>query len=75
MAPRPRRDPDEPDPGLWDAIALIVFTAALALGLGLLVSCQTYAAVTAAPEEFWVTAESIVWALVEDIWSLVELLL
>ena len=38
-------------------------------------SCQTYEAVTAAPVEFWTTAEEIIGALLLDVWSVIELFL
>ena len=57
-------------------IALWILIAWMAVLMGtILSSCQTYAAVVAAPEEFWVTAEEILTALVLDIWAVIEALL
>ena len=59
-------------------LATLVFLGSLVVaGVAIfsLFGCQTYEAVVAAPEEFWMTAEAIVAALVMDIWSVLELLL
>jgi len=63
----------------WDRVAevaaflaLVVVLVALAVECA---GCATYTAVTEAPEEFWITAEEIIWAFVQDIVSIVEMLL
>lgn len=58
---------------LLGVLLFCAFITAVAL-LSAASGCQTYDAVTQAPEEFWVTAETIVAALLADLWSLVELL-
>lgn len=59
------------------AIGVLLWVATiLCLGIGFgLISCQTYEAAVAAPEEFWLTVETLLGALLADVWSLVELLL
>lgn len=56
-------------------LAVVIVLAILAALILALTSCATYAAVTEAPVEFWVTAEEIVMALLSDLWALVEFLL
>jgi len=43
--------------------------------MSLLQSCATIQAVTAAPEEFWITIDTIFAALLDDLWTLIDLLL
>jgi hypothetical protein len=50
-------------------------SAAALLAVLLLASCHTYTAVVDAPPGFWVTLESIVWAVVQDVTALLEFLL
>ena len=52
----------------------VIMLLPLLLTIPLSFSCQTVAAIQAAPEDFWLTAESILLALVQDIWSIVKLL-
>ena len=53
-------------------LALVVVLVALAFQCA---GCATYTAVVEAPEEFWITAEEILYALWQDIWGLIELAL
>jgi len=55
-----------------DDLLAAVALAGMAVAFAALAGCSTYDAVTAAPEEFWVTAETIVWALWQDILTVVE---
>lgn len=55
----------------WILFVLVPITLLLAMTAG----CATYAAVAGAPEEFWITAEDIVGALLEDLWAIVDLFL
>jgi hypothetical protein len=57
-------------------LVLWVFIVALgAYAIALLTGCQTYAAVVSAPEEFWMTTEEILGALLRDIWAIIEAIL
>jgi len=50
--------------------------SALAIvGAAVLVGCQTYQVVVAAPESFWITLEEIITALAKDVWSVIDLFL
>lgn len=51
----------------WLALVWFVLSC-----LALLASCQTYEAVTAAPEEFWITLETILGALWSDVVAIGE---
>lgn len=51
----------------WILAILVPFTLVAAM-----TSCQTYAVITEAPEEFWMTAENLVVAFFADIWSLID---
>ena len=64
------RDGDEFNP-----ITVAAFLLLLVWLLLMATSCATYAAVTEAPAEFWLTAEQIVMAVVEDLWAIVGLFL
>ena len=57
---------------IWAAVLVL---AAIVVVVGMLTACQTYAAVTAAPVEFWLTAEEILGAFWLDILWVVELFL
>jgi len=59
---RRRRDNDD---ALIFLLLMILFAS----------SCQTYEVVTAAPVEFWLTAEAILEALVLDVWAIIDLFL
>lgn len=69
--------PDTPsDSTLSDYIIHIIGVIIFVIVVGfLLLSCQTIEAVTAAPEEFWVTLEVILAALWADVMSIVDLVL
>jgi hypothetical protein len=58
-------------PVLWRYVGILA-VAALVLALS---SCATYAVVTEAPPEFWLVAESLIVAVLEDLWSIVDLFL
>ena len=53
----------------WSALSL------LAVSLLAFASCQTYDVVTNAPEEFWLTGEALLIALVQDLISLIDFIL
>ncbi len=61
-------------PPLEVALVALLFAMVVFIGVGL-ASCQTYDALTTAPEEFWMTVETLVGALLADFWSLVEMIL
>ena len=66
----PFRDRETINPILPAAFLLLLVWLLLMMS-----SCATYAAVTEAPAEFWLTAEAIVMAVLEDVWALVDLFL
>ena len=59
----------------YRAVTIVMATVTAAAAVAMLASCQTYEVVTAAPVEFWTTAEDIIAAVVLDLWALVELFL
>ncbi len=66
----------DPDTDWSDHVITIVGLVILIFVIILLVcSCQTVQAVTAAPEEFWITLETILWALWADVLTVVDLVL
>lgn len=56
-------------------LGVVIFAVFLIALLALCSSCQTVEAVTSAPEEFWITLETILWALWGDVLTVVDLVL
>lgn len=62
---------DEKRELVWALVIVVVGLAAL-LALG---GCQTAAAIEQLPAGWWQGLESLVWAFVQDVWSVLDLLL
>jgi hypothetical protein len=58
-----------------DTAKLAIILVVIGLIVVLTVGCATIEAVGNAPEEFWITTDLILAALVEDIWSIIKLFL
>ncbi len=58
-----------------DIAKMVFILVVIGVVIVICVGCATIEAVGNAPEEFWSTADLILAALIEDIWSIIKLFL